>query len=320
MEAGRDASGILILALTNACSCDCVFCDLPSAPPKVTISRDLLIAALENPPGARRWEEVNLTGGDPLVVPAAGRLIAAVVERSDRFAMLSLCSAGVPSRAALAGLDRIPEDVALELYVSLDGVGAVHDRIRGRAGAFEEVMAFLRVASARPRTRVALNCVVNALNVEGLDDVADLAERLCLPIGYSVVADTDHCIASRPLYHSVRLGRAGARTAAEFLDRRSRHPFDGDLKRLLGGGLRRVPCRLLQEGFLITPDGSVAVCGADRRMILATVDREADALRGWRGAVEVRHRTLAEAVAAAPCARCTTNCYAWRTADAAAMA
>ena len=315
MDAGTSSTGILILSLTNVCGCDCVFCDLPSAPKKPELSLELLIAALENPPGAETWEEVNLTGGDPLVVPSARRLMAEVLERRHRFSTLSLCSAGVPSRAAIAGLLSIPEDVELELYVSLDGVDAVHDQIRGRAGAFQEVLAFLRAGSARLRTRVALNCVINARNVHCLDEVADLAERLGLPIGYSVVAETDHYIASKALYPSVRLGPAEAEAAIEFLGRRSQHPFDGDLKRLLRGGLRNTPCRLLEEGFLLTPDGAVAVCGSDRRMILTTVKSGADALSGWQTAIEARHRWLAQGAAAEPCARCTTNCYSWRMAD-----
>jgi hypothetical protein len=98
---------------------------------------------------------------------------------------------GIPAKAALKGLEKLIAEIGtLILYVSLDGVGPIHDLIRGRKGAFGEVMAFCE--GARQITqRVYLHCVINRINVDVLDEVADYAENTGLPIVYGLVNSSD---------------------------------------------------------------------------------------------------------------------------------
>lgn len=309
--------GILIASLASACGCDCVFCGLPDSRPHTVLPAAALAAALERPPGgALRWEEVNLTGGDPLVIPAARRLFAEVAARRDRFERLSVSTAGVPAGPALSGLARLTEvleGLPLDVYVSLDGVGEVHDRVRRRPGAFTEVSRFLAEAR-RPGVRIALTCVINRLNVTDLDDVADHAEALDLPISYAVVNRSDHYINSLPRFLDVSLDPAQSALAADFLTRRSTQRLDTDLRRVLRGEPRRLPCRLLHQGVLLTSDGTTAICGTSQRMVLSDALPADGTAAAWDAALRRRPELLA-AGAAETCQTCTTNCFAWRRSD-----
>ena len=159
VEARATPKGILILSIVSACGCNCVFCGLPDSRPHTVLSRSSLVTALE---GAETgcWQEVNITGGDPLVIPAARRLFPERLARRDRFARLSVSTAGVPATAALAGLDALTGMPALDIYVSLDGVGRLHDRVRRREGAFAEVSAFLAAARLREGVTIALSLAI----------------------------------------------------------------------------------------------------------------------------------------------------------------
>jgi molybdenum cofactor biosynthesis enzyme MoaA len=310
-------NGILIASLASACGCDCVFCGLPATRPHTVLSATALATALGRPPDAERWEEVNLTGGDPLVIPAARRLFPILADMRSRFRQLSVSTAGVPADAALAGLADLRchlDDFPLEIYVSLDGVGELHDRVRRRRGAFAEASQFLAEARRDPGVRIALTCVINKLNVSGLDDLADHAAALDLPVSYAVVNRSDHYINSLPLYRDVQLDAAQSAAAAAFLTRRSSQRLDGDLRRVLRGEPRRVPCRLLHKGVLLTSDGATAICGTSHRMVLGGALPGEDTAAAWDAALGRRRGLLADG-AGRTCQTCTTNCFAWRKSD-----
>jgi MoaA/NifB/PqqE/SkfB family radical SAM enzyme len=311
----RHTRGILIASLTSACGCACVFCGLPDSRPHTVLPVETLRTAVSRPPdGATRWEEVNITGGDPLVMPAARRLFPALLALRPYYERLSVSTAGVPAGAALAGLDELDDGSPLSVYVSLDGVGEVHDRVRRRPGAFAEVSAFLAEARRRDSVSVALTCVINRWNVDGLDDLADHAEAEGLPVSYAVVNNSDHYINSLPLYRDVSLTPEQSAAAVDFLTRRSRQRLDTDLRSVLRGEPRRLPCRLLHRGALLTSDGAVAICGTSQRMVLADALPEDDLAGAWDGALG-RRRELLSAGAAQTCRTCTTNCFAWRSSD-----
>lgn len=313
------AKGILILSLASACACRCVFCNLPETAPHTELPAEVLAAALDGPPNGNAWEEVNLTGGDPLVIPGARELFDEVLARRSRFASLSVSTAGIPARSALIGLRMLSAHTPLDLYVSLDGIGEMHDRIRGRRGAFNEVEAFLSEASNRPGVRISLTCVINRLNVDHLDEVADYADAVRLPVSYAIVNDSDHYINSQPLYSNVALTREQTQLAIDFLNRRSSQRLDDDLVRVLLGGKRQLPCRLLRGGFLVTSDGTVSICGTSQRMILGSALEGSDPNVTWR-ALTGRRAQLLDAGVASVCGDCSTNCYAWRKSDDAVTA
>ena len=143
-------SGILVLSLVSACGCNCVFCGLPDTRPHTVLPRETMLACLEGTPTEGPWQEVNITGGDPLVIPAARALFPDLLARRDRYAQLSVSSAGIPARRALSALGELAEHGPLDLYVSLDGVGEVHDQVRRRRGAFARSRrSFARHAGCR---------------------------------------------------------------------------------------------------------------------------------------------------------------------------
>ncbi|WP_275106881.1 radical SAM protein [Nocardia terpenica] len=319
MSGAGGARGILIASLASACGCDCVFCGLPDTKPHSVLPREVLITALERPPDGDRWEEVNITGGDPLVIPAARRLFPALLARRSRFEQLSVSSAGIPAKPALAGLAALDDGLPIDVYVSLDGVGEVHDRVRRRKGAFAQVSEFLREARCRDNLRIALTCVINRLNIDDLDELADYADAEGLPVSYAVVNKSDHYINSQPLFRDVSLRSEHIDQAVDFLTRRSGQRLDDDLQRVLYGRPRELPCRLLHNGVLVTSDGTMSICGTSKQMVLADALPAGDLPASWDLALARRPRLLESGVAQT-CQTCTTNCFAWRNSDGPAPA
>lgn len=296
--------GILIVSMATQCACRCVFCGLPDTEQHSVIAPTTLALAVEGHTPNQPWTEVNLTGGDPLILPSARALFQILATKRPHFCRVSVCTAGIPAGKALDGLEallRLIPDVIV--YISLDGVGPVHDRVRGRAGAFNECDRF--VTEARRQTaRVFLHCVINSWNVQHLDDVADYADARSLQVAYAFINISDHYINNAHLNLPQHLTGDEIDTASDFLSRRSPGYLYDDLIGAMRGLPRPVPCRLLTEGVLLTSDGVMAICGSDTRMILGTLTQQPHATReSWDQLVANRPRIIGDH-AADVCKRC----------------
>ncbi|MFO1109352.1 MAG: heme d1 biosynthesis radical SAM protein NirJ [Bradyrhizobium sp.] len=119
-----------------------------------------------------------LSGGEPLM----RRDIFEISERakSMRF-YVGLSSNGTLVDAALA--DRI-RDIGYDYVgISLDGIGATHDRFRGRAGAYEEALSGLRQLRDRG-IKVGVRFTMTEDNAAELPRLLDLVEREGFPKFY----------------------------------------------------------------------------------------------------------------------------------------
>lgn len=117
-------------------------------------------------------QEVNLTGGEPLVRPDWFQI-------AERLQRLQIWTQIVTNGMALDS-DTIArmKDVGIgAVGISLDGLEATHDRIRGHEGLFKRVMAGMErvMAAGIP---LSVLTAVNALNVHELPSVFALLQSL----------------------------------------------------------------------------------------------------------------------------------------------
>jgi heme d1 biosynthesis radical SAM protein NirJ len=119
-----------------------------------------------------------LSGGEPLMRPD----IFEISQRAKAMRFyVGLSSNGTLIDAQLA--DRI-RDIGYDYVgISLDGIGATHDRFRGRAGAYEEALNGLRLLRDRG-IKVGVRFTMTADNAAELPRLLDLVEREGFPKFY----------------------------------------------------------------------------------------------------------------------------------------
>ncbi|MBI5833756.1 MAG: SynChlorMet cassette radical SAM/SPASM protein ScmF [Armatimonadetes bacterium] len=163
--------------LTEGCNCACRHCWLaPKFDPEATRYPTLPVAAFERviaealPLGLGR---VKLTGGEPLMHPDIGDLLA-VVRREDL--ALTVETNGLRLTEALA--DAIAGCRQPFVSVSLDGAEAgYHDKVRGVPGAFDLAVAGVRhLVEAGLKPQLILSVMRD--NVGQVEPVVRLAEQL----------------------------------------------------------------------------------------------------------------------------------------------
>lgn len=132
---------VLMLEPTHLCNLSCLGCG------RIQEYRDTLGQMLSLDECLAAVAEcgapvVTITGGEPLVYPHIFALVAALIQRRKH---IYLCTNGLLLEKALPRLQPAPQ---LTLSVHLDGLAPTHDRIIGRPGGFDQVMAAIRKAKA----------------------------------------------------------------------------------------------------------------------------------------------------------------------------
>lgn len=264
---------------TLRCNLSCAFCDTTERhqPARGELPPGRLLELVDEAAamGARRV--AILGGGEPLLSAATPLLVRRVKELGmEGF----LTTNG--TRVSEAFRDLLVETGWDEVHVSIDGAdAAVHDALRGKAGAFRRsVTALCRLRRARDAAgavlpRLALHTVVTRRNWFQLADIVRLASALG---AYRV--DFDALVAYRPEQRALSLepaeeaalpgvarvaldaaARLGIVTTLErflsvgTLQRGTRAPPAGD-----GPGLARAPCLKAWHHLVVQADGRTSPC------------------------------------------------------------
>ncbi len=250
-------------AVTWRCNARCLMCDTwqqGTAPPTgddAELGLDELAAILErNRPFLSALRKVGLTGGEPFLRDDLVDIIA-LLHRSLPLARISVVSNGLLTERILKALGRVrsffPE---LIFSVSLDGLGPVHDSVRGIPGAFDKSLATIKGARELGFT-VTSGMTISARNFDQIKPVSELLAGLGVDF-------------------SCNLQERGANFhndgAADILDAEQRRRVLADLKpfghhfymdhvrQQLEGHQRRLPCYSGLTSYFLKPNGDLAVC------------------------------------------------------------
>lgn len=284
-----------VVAVTGRCNARCVMCDIWQQP-----------AGAEMPPAAygrlpSSLRVVNLTGGEPFLRRDLPEVVAAV-RRACPGARLILSTNGLALprvrelAPALAGLDP-----ALAVRVSVDGLGAAHDRLRGVPGAFDRARQSLDLLRQAGIRDLGLSMTLVRENVGQVKAVYRLAEALGIEFSLTLASES-------PIYYgqgkaSLRpegaalAGAVGPVIRAEYRHRQPkrwlRAWFTQRLLDHAAAGTRALPCDAASGFFYLDPGGEVYGCHLLPHRLGSLVDDEWPAL--WHGPAAGRARREAAA-------------------------
>lgn len=155
----------LILWLTEACNLQCRYCYRPPVATPRQMSFAVLAQALKVARAAGLPFQVQLSGGEPTLVP---ELIAAAVEQIRPLRPLATLGLQTNATCLTPALVDLLRDGQVQVGVSLDGPPAVHDALRGN---FAQTYAGLQLLEAKG-VPFRVTVVVSQLNATSLDLLA----------------------------------------------------------------------------------------------------------------------------------------------------
>jgi MoaA/NifB/PqqE/SkfB family radical SAM enzyme len=309
---------MLTYVVTFRCNARCIMCDSWRKPGDGDLEPDVIRRIFHQLP---RMDAVRLTGGEPFV-RADFPEIAESAARLLRPRVLHVTTNGFLTDRVVRFCESRQPRRLLHLLVSVDGVGAKHDTVRGRADAWQRVMETLEALAPRRRElglRLAVNqTVVDAEGAEHYgrlrDRLAPLAIRNHLIVAYEESATYNLAGEIELPPDGARFGTFGAFSRAQIrdlLDEAERdlatYPWPERVaKRFYLGGVRsrllrgtREPnprCVALNAHLRLLPNGDVPTCQFNTKSVgnlrerpfaevwrAATTDRQRDWVRRCRG-------------------------------------
>lgn len=326
----------LHIELTHRCSQRCVMCHhwVLARDDRGGAARELSLAEIrrlvEGSALLAGVESVVLTGGEPWLRADSTDILAFLAGRfpKARVGVLSnLWDAALVRRRLAAararGLDR------LWIGSSLDGLGPVHDEVRGRDGAFRRLMASIAMVRAEsPGTEISLNFTITPRNHRQLWAAYQHAKALGLWFGAQMTVNHEGLRAPETAaWKAAELARVseqidgilldlcrGENAAGRLLEGRERESLWLWTRLLYWARLKRFAleperyfrdCLAGERFVMLDPEGRLFFCPVNKHRTLGSV-REAPLDELW---ASPRARAERRRVAAGRCA-CWLNCIA----------
>ncbi len=271
----------LILALTTRCNLACAYCYNGTSGETADMTGPMLDGALDLAEMGRGPLHVQLTGGEPTLVPATIERAVRRIRSMDRPRTIGIQTNGTGLTPKLVSLLRRWD---VQTGVSLDGPPEVHQALRGRAA---ETLGGLRLLESFG-VPFRITAVVCAATVGHLDALAlllagfrqargiglDLLVRRGRARGAAGVSPADPDALKTGLRKLVRTLDAINRRRPEPLRLRER---DRIRQAAPVSGTNRPFCHAARgESLAVHPDGRLFPCGqtlGDRRFSAGTLDR-----------------------------------------------
>src|SRR5208283_1785965 len=178
--------GYVIIGLTFHCNAKCLMCDIHNLykekPALCHNELELpsLLERLKESKVIKKINHIDLTGGEPFIKEHIADFITGLFGLPN-INLVTINTNGLLSDKITHDVNRIlkamPEGNNFSVSVSMDGIGEIHDKIRGVSGAFgriEKTIAGLKVLrSEHTGFSIRSNAVVQPDNI---DHLAELQE------------------------------------------------------------------------------------------------------------------------------------------------
>lgn len=261
-------------------------------------------------------EIINLTGGEPTLRTDLTEIVRILLKYCGKLKRIDIPTNGINTLQILDRLEQIsvsllPTDVKLNITVSLDGIGAIHEKIRGKQNIFKNVdrtvQGLKELRTLYPILSLGINTVVNKINYKYLQENRSYALANDIGINFTLAAISE-------------IGVESIETKEKFLmndqEKREVIPFfnelleSGELKPsygrfiidLLKTGRRNNGCAFRKaKALLLEPNGNVYLCGNFKKFILGNINQNSFS--------EIRYRKVFGDEDRRVCKICASNCY-----------
>lgn len=267
---------VLHVNATLRCNTKCAMCNIWELKSKDMLSIEQL-GEIFSDPVYRRVEYIILAGGEPTLRKDLPEMVEVMHKHMPRLKKLMIASNVINKPSVQKQYPKIARycadnNIRLTLGVSLDGVGEMHDRVRGVPGAFDKVMenvAFMKDLQKEVPFGMSLDPTIFSMNVNEMRKLQDLANRLDLPITFQFAAMADGYYNNSNLEDVINVDKEGRKGIIDFLKRQIAELslFDAlayyyaeVIEQAKGAHKRSLPCPFADQGLVLNPDGSLQYC------------------------------------------------------------
>lgn len=211
---------------------------------------------------------VNLSGGEPFLHTGLEDIVRAVRQSCPSAQTIISTNGLLGTEKMLERMEEIRNiDPEIGVAVSIDGLGPVHDRIRGIDGAFDRCVGFIKGLQEAGMTNLRIAFTVVDENVDDFHKVYELSRELGIEFTCALAQESPHYFQTSDIGR-VDLGRlrrelnivAERELGTNRPKRWARAYFSRGLYEFATGEGRPLACRAAEDFFFLSPDGDVYSC------------------------------------------------------------
>jgi len=266
----------LMVPITYRCNSRCVMCNIWQWERKPELSPAQWGDILRDPL-FRTIERLTFTGGEPLLRKDLLEMTDVFMEAMPSLKSFSYVTNGfLPERAeeyTRAAIQRCEaRGIGLSVSVSLDGVGELHDKIRGVPGGFEkteETLMRMRSLRADHHFWLGANCVVFQANLGHLDELKEWCRERDISPGFQIIGFHDTYVSNADRQEELDFDEEGRRRLFQFIEELARPRSVDDtssfywndlLHMYRDGRARRTPCPFMWDALALDCYGDLYHC------------------------------------------------------------
>lgn len=166
----------LNLMVTDTCNSRCVMCNIWNRKQEKEFTPTQLAEILRDPL-FNNLRHIGVSGGEPTLRDDLSDIFRVITGKKG-IKGVSLITNALNADRVISQIDtcylickeaRVPFD----LMISLDGIGKVHDMVRGRGGSFESALKVINHFHDKTKIPLSIACTVVKENVWNIDEVLD---------------------------------------------------------------------------------------------------------------------------------------------------
>lgn len=263
---------ILSYLITDQCNSHCITCNVWRMSQNRSLSSDTLLDTLSDPL-FKEIRHVGISGGEPSLSADLIMQVHVLVAKLPKLETISITSNCIHAGYWEDHLKEILSychlhKIYFQFNVSLDGIGELHDRIRGVRGNFENADRMITYLIEH-KIPFQIHSTVNRYNVYHVNALLKYARERRAEIIFRLASEI-HRLENSVLMDRIALNMKQKSFFCDFLDSVSLLSYTKSpgrrlyyhylRKQLLTDGKRQSPCYFKSEGLVLSSDGSLAYC------------------------------------------------------------
>lgn len=271
---------VIQFPVIDICNSQCQMCRIWENKKSPCISTEDLRKGLRNPLYSE-VASVGLNGGEPTLRKDLGELTSVLFEELPKLRTISLITNAYKYQEVIARISKVGAAVQkhgglLDVMVSLDGFGEMHDRVRGKPGNFERAEKVIDYIQTSPLvSNVRIGCTIIKENVYGLADLFEYCMSKGLYIKYRLGIPHQR-LYTENLVDPYALTAEEKYHIAEFLeglithyetDERQKFFYRSLIDQLIYNEPRKAGCDWKHRGATITSRGELLYCAVQSKVL-----------------------------------------------------
>lgn len=170
---------VLNLNIIDSCNSKCTMCNIWRRDEQLEITPEQLGTVLSNTL-YENLEHVGVTGGEPTLRTDLPQVFMTIIETLPKLKGVSIITNAINLEEVKSRIKEVNDvcklrNIPFSAMVSIDGVGEVHDRVRGTKGNFETAISLFKYLKNELNIPTSFGCTISKVNAWDAEDLMHYA-------------------------------------------------------------------------------------------------------------------------------------------------